>query len=291
MPKLKFSTTPKIIPTTPIENSEKHIAEDGRCITHPVLIESLIPSDYNPREISEKARQGLTESIKTFGLVQPIIVNERTGNVVGGHQRLQVMLELGFTHTDVVKVRISPAKEKALNLTLNNKYITGDFVAQSYNAILEEIKLEDLSINIEDLNLLPISIDSPDETVTAAGKESSLQDGEDKYTAKVEIPIYTPSEIKPAMEECYNTSRYDSLIESIDKSNIGDSEKAFLRLCATRHIIFDYDKIADFYSHAKDDIKQLMEKSALVIIDYNKAIEYGFVNAVNALKEVQAQDE
>ena len=56
-----------------------------------------------------------------------------------------------------------------------------------------------------------------------------------------------------------------------------EEEKAFLRLAANRHSVFHYEKIADYYSHASIKMQKLMEKSALVIIDFDKAIEGGFV--------------
>ena len=51
--------------------------------------------------------------------MQPIVVNERTGHVVGGHQRLQVLMDSGATEADCIVVNLTPEKEKALNLALN----------------------------------------------------------------------------------------------------------------------------------------------------------------------------
>jgi len=53
--------------------------------------------------------------------------------------------------------------------------------------------------------------------------------------------------------------------------------KAFLRAAAERHVVFNYANIAEFYAHADKGLQALMEDSALVIIDFNKAIEQGFV--------------
>jgi len=55
-------------------------------------IADLNPAPYNPRKISNRAMTGLSASIVRFGLVQPVIWNEKTGNVVGGHQRLKVII-------------------------------------------------------------------------------------------------------------------------------------------------------------------------------------------------------
>ena len=56
-----------------------------------------------------------------------------------------------------------------------------------------------------------------------------------------------------------------------------DDVKGFLMAAATRHIVFNYENIAEFYAHQDKDIQDLMEQSALVIIDYDKAIENGYI--------------
>ena len=101
----------------------------------------LTPADYNPRKISENALAGLSKSIERFGLVEPIIWNERTGNVVGGHQRLKVLQEKGVRKTKVVAVNLSRREEKSLNVTLNNPHIAGEFTPDLQN-ILEEFKVK-----------------------------------------------------------------------------------------------------------------------------------------------------
>jgi hypothetical protein len=88
-------------------------------------VSELMPAGYNPRTISSEALDGLKRSIKKFGLVAPVIWNKRTGVVVGGHQRLKVLLAEGVEETDVVVVDFSEKEEIALNITLNNPEIRG----------------------------------------------------------------------------------------------------------------------------------------------------------------------
>lgn len=101
-------------------------------------LSDLNPADYNPRMISPEAYAGLKSSIERFGLVQPIVWNRRTGNVVSGHQRLSVLLEGGETETDVVVVDLDDVEEKALNVTQNNDNITGSFT-EGLDELLAEI--------------------------------------------------------------------------------------------------------------------------------------------------------
>lgn len=116
-------------------------------------------------------------------------------------------------------------------------------------------------------------------------KEELIQDSleNEKYTAKVDVPIYEPKNEKPKISELIDKSKTNALVKEIKKSNLGEDEKAFLLNAAQRHTVYNYAKIADYYAHASKEMKDLMEKSALVIIDYNKAIEYGFVKLQNII--------
>ncbi|WP_206922443.1 ParB N-terminal domain-containing protein [Alicyclobacillus suci] len=87
-----------------------------------VKLENLIPAEYNPRidlQPGDPEYEKLKRSIEEFGLVEPIVWNQRTGKVVGGHQRLKILQDLGVAETDVVIVDLDETREKALNLALN----------------------------------------------------------------------------------------------------------------------------------------------------------------------------
>lgn len=92
-------------------------------------LSELQSAPYNPRTISEQALDGLKHSIRRYGLVQPIVWNKRTGNIVGGHQRVLAMQQEGVNEANVVVVDLSEIEEKTLNVTLNNKVIEGDFTS------------------------------------------------------------------------------------------------------------------------------------------------------------------
>ncbi|MEY2703412.1 MAG: hypothetical protein RLY43_2051 [Bacteroidota bacterium] len=117
-----------------------------------VDINSVLPAKYNPREISESALNGLIESIKRFGFVDPIIVNNRTNSICGGHMRVRAAEFLGFKSVPVVYVDLSLTEEKALNVTLNNDKITGHFTDKLQD-LLQEIKLELDAVDFSGLKL------------------------------------------------------------------------------------------------------------------------------------------
>jgi ParB-like chromosome segregation protein Spo0J len=122
----------------------------GRCKTILKPIKELMPAGYNPRTISKQAKKGLSNSIDKFGLVQPIVWNKRTGNIVGGHQRLYDLTEKGAEVTDVVEVNLTLDEEKALNIALNHKGIQGEFIEEEIGLLVDSIGDTKL---IEDLDL------------------------------------------------------------------------------------------------------------------------------------------
>lgn len=110
------------------------------------------------------------------------------------------------------------------------------------------------------------------------------EDKEQKYSTKIEAPIYEPKNRQPHLMELCDRSKFDRLCKEIDASLLPDDEKKFLKQAASRHMVFNYEKIADYYAHATPEMQNLMEKSALVIIDFEKAIQYGFVKLCDDIK-------
>jgi ParB-like chromosome segregation protein Spo0J len=105
-------------------------------------VSELNEAPYNPRRMTEAAKSGLKASIDRFGMVVPMVWNKRTGNLVGGHQRLAVLKDGGMSGDDeieVVVVDVDDEKEKALNLALNNPGSRGKFTEDAVG-ILESLE-------------------------------------------------------------------------------------------------------------------------------------------------------
>jgi len=103
-------------------------------------LDALRPSGYNPRidlKPGDPEYDKLKRSVETFGYVEPIIWNKRTERVVGGHQRLKVMLDLGIAEESVVIVDLAEDDEKALNVALNK--ISGDWDMPRLKDLLESL--------------------------------------------------------------------------------------------------------------------------------------------------------
>ena len=112
-------------------------------------LKDLKPAEYNPRKKltpEDKEYQDILNSIEHFTYVDPIIVNKRDGTVIGGHQRLTVLLDSGYTEADIVVVDLDKNDEKALNVALNK--ITGEWDNLKLRDLLVELDLGDYDVSL-----------------------------------------------------------------------------------------------------------------------------------------------
>ena len=116
-------------------------------------------------------------------------------------------------------------------------------------------------------------------------KKNPMKD-DTKYSRAIKVPQYEPSDSKPVLETVYITEKYNKLIAKIKKSNVSEEEKKFLKFAASRHIVFNYSKIADYYAHADAEMQDLMEESALVILDMNDAIANGYIALTEKMQQL-----
>lgn len=110
-----------------------------------------------------------------------------------------------------------------------------------------------------------------------------------KYTKKVSAPIYEPSKTIPHILSLVDTRKTNRLIREIENSSISAEEKKFLIEAAHRHSVFNYSRIADYYAHATKEMQELMEKSALVIVDFDDAIALGYVKLSERIRKIQEE--
>jgi hypothetical protein len=179
-------------------------------------VSELIPASYNPRQISDEALSGLKHSIDKFGLVEPIIFNKTTGNVVGGHQRLKILKTNGTERTQCVIVELDESEEKALNITLNNQNIQGEFT-EDLQGLLSKLEteipeFEDLKL---DLLIADLDTDFIDETSTdkdGMGFDSSWEQVGSRDSVKVifgsielRVPIEPANRIFEYLEKKYKS--------------------------------------------------------------------------------------
>ncbi len=120
--------------------------------------------------------------------------------------------------------------------------------------------------------------------VNLFGNEFKPDENNKKYSSKIEAPIYEPKNAKPHILELCNKEKTHRLIREIDQSNLPIEEKTFLIDAARRHNVFNYEKIADYYANSGPEMQNLMERSALVIIDFEKAIQLGYMKLCDEIR-------
>ena len=226
-------------------------------------IDELIPYEKNPRD-NDKAVKYVAKSIKEFGFKVPIIV-DKDNVIVTGHTRWKAAKELGLEDVPTIMADdLSDEQIKAFRLA-DNKVSE----ASKWNKSLLDEELE----AILNINMADFGFDENEE----------IQIG-NPYTSKINIPQYEITGDEPTLDELVNTYKVEKLFEEIDKSNVTDEQKTFLKRAAMRHLQFDYRNIAEYYAHQNKEMQELMEKSALVIIDLNNAIANGYAQLSNELE-------
>jgi DNA modification methylase len=145
--------------------------------------EKLNPAAYNPRKDlkpGDKEYEKLKRSVSEFGIVEPIVWNERTGNIVGGHQRFKVLRDLGQTEIDCVVVDLDENREKTLNIALNK--IQGEW---------DEAKLAELFVGFDisnyDTTLTGFDLTEVEQLLEGYYSKQCMQDDFDEEKAKKDI--------------------------------------------------------------------------------------------------------
>lgn len=231
-------------------------------------VETLNPYGNNSRTHSEDQIDQIVASINEFGFTNPILIDE--GDVIiAGHGRLEAAKHLGMEEVPTIMLSGLSDEQKMAYVIADNKL--------ALNAGWDE-KL--LAVELSSLQSVGFDV-----SLTGFSKEElrdllGIGDGssdELEYSKKIDTPAYTPKGDKPELATLVDTSKYETLVHAIEQSNVTEEEKEFLRTAARRHVVFDYHNIAEYYCHATIEMQELMEQSALVIIDFEKAIENGYV--------------
>jgi hypothetical protein len=246
------------------------------------LVADLIPYAANSRTHSDAQVAQIAASIKEFGWTNPILVSG-DNSIIAGHGRLLAARKLGMDEVPAIVLdHLSKAQQRALVIADNQLALNAGWDMKMLKAEIEDLDLE--NFNLEILGFDESFLDELLET-TPSG------DADNPYTTKISTPVYEPKGDKPSVEELYDDKKAVDLVAAIKASKLNEKEKQFLMSAASRHIVFDYAKIANFYAHSSADCQELMENSALVIIDFDKAIENGFVKLTDEINNMFQGDE
>lgn len=241
------------------------------------FVADLIPYAANSRTHSDAQVAQIAASIKEFGWTNPILVSG-DNSIIAGHGRLLAARKLGMDEVPTIVLdHLTKAQQRALVIADNQLALNAGWDMKMLKAEIEDLDLE--NFNLEILGFDESFLDELLETAPSGNADNP-------YTDKVKIPTYEPQGEKPSVEELYDDKKAVELIAAIQSSNLSEKEKHFLMSAASRHIIFDYAKIANFYAHSSADCQELMENSALVIIDFDKAIQNGFAKLTDEISNM-----
>lgn len=172
-----------------------------------VKVSDLRPAEYNPRQDlkpGDREYEKIARSIDEFGYVEPIVWNETTGNIVGGHQRLKILIERGETEVEVSVVRLNEHDEKVLNVALNK--ITGRWDTGKLTDLLKELQAEGAMevTGFEDweLDALSMQYDHIDDLLNEDFSEFAAKEPKDTFT----MTFTLPEDIKTAVQEYIETT-------------------------------------------------------------------------------------
>lgn len=234
----------------------------------------LKPYANNPRD-NESAVEPVANSIKEFGFKVPIVATS-DGEIINGHTRFKASKLLGLKKVPVIiSDDLTEKQIKAFRLADNK---TGELA--DWNDELLAKELEKLDFNLEQFGFEKLADEFDEE-----------DNEEDPYTSKITTPTYEPTGEEVYLQDLVDTTKRDELIRKIQTADIPSDIEEFLKNAAQRHLRFNYRNIAEYYASAPKEVQELFEDSALVIIDYNKAIENGYLKLTEAIESMIYDDD
>lgn len=228
----------------------------------------------NPRQIRDHRYEKLKKSIEDAPemlQLRELLVYPHGGKfvIIGGNMRYRACKEIGYKELPCKVLDADTTPEKLREYAIKDNESFGqydwDILANEWDA--DEVE----GWGVE----LPVM----------------LETGENPYTTKVDIPQYEVKGEMPTLGDCYDTEKADHLIQAIDESGVSDAEKRFLKEAAKRHTVFNYQKIAEYYADASPEMQQLMERSALVIIDVDSAMANGYTELGESIMKLMGRND
>jgi len=245
-----------------------------------VATADLIPYARNARTHSDEQVAQIAGSIQEFGFCNPVLIDGQN-SIIAGHGRVLAAGRLKLEQVPCIRLtHLSDAQRRAYVIADNRIALNS-----GWDEELLANELSDLHADELDLGLLGFDADELAKLLgleeldgEAIGSEGGNEPEAGQYTNKIEAPIYEPKGEKPPIADLFDNAKTSGLCDEIRKADIPDDVKQFLTIAAQRHTVFNFRNIAEFYCHATAEVQHLMERSGLIIIDMDKAIQNGFVH-------------
>lgn len=249
-------------------------------------LDRLRPYERNARTHSPEQVAQIAASIQEFGFTNPILVDGADG-ILAGHGRLAAAKDMGLAEVPVIVLdHLTPDQRRAYILADNQ-------LALNAGWDMELLQQEVVGLNLADFDLSLLGFD--DDMIAGLLDPEGIDDrggdeSENPYTEKTDVPPYEITGPKPDVSSTYDDTKALKLLEAINASSLPEDEKHLLRAAAYRHVVFNFQSIAEYYAHSDADVQKHMEDSALVIVDIRKAIEEGWAKLSSELDFAYEQD-
>lgn len=233
-----------------------------------IRIDKLKPATYNPRKDlkpNDPEYIKIKNSIENFGYVSPLIINNDM-TVIGGHQRLKVLKELGFTELECIVVDLDKTNEKALNIALNK--IQGDWDEEKLEDLLQELKLQNF-----DTNLTGFDFDEVDEMLKDMNGSKEDDFDIDSAYEEIEEPITKPGDVWILGNHrlmCGNSTQKEDVIHLMNK------QKADMLLTDPPYNVDYVGKTVDALKIANDNMND---------VQFYEFLKQAFINMFDFTKE------
>lgn len=240
-------------------------------------LSSLLVYARNARTHSAEQVSQIVASMREYGWTNPVLTDEK-GEVIAGHGRLLAAEQLSIDEVPTITLSgLSEQQKKAYRLADNKLSLNA-----GWDTELLKLEFADLLDSEFDISLTGFSLEEIDDLL----HEPDVPENEEPYTAKIDTPVYEPSDVVPEITELYDQGKTAELKSRIEAAGLPAEVETFLMCAAERHTVFHFNRIADYYASADAELQELFEESALVIIDYEKAIEHGFVHLTKQMVEI-----
>lgn len=245
-----------------------------------VELSALRENPDNPQTVTEDEFGKLRDSMRRihgFLRTRPLLVEE-DGTIKCGNKRFRALVKNGVkvVPADYVRRLSDYTPEEVREFILQDNLQRGEWDVDKLLAQYSADELKKLGGGFDELIA----------EFAARGAESEFE-----YSSKIEAPQYNITGENPELEDLYDTEKADALAKEIDEADVPKKVKAFLKVAAMRHVVFNFRNIAEYYAHADAKVQRLMEKSALVIIDFEDAIRNGFVIVSERMAALRGRDE
>jgi hypothetical protein len=245
----------------------------------------------NANKGTDRGRAALKQSLERLGAGRSVLVDKH-GVTIAGNKTLEAAGELGLTKTVEVETDGSTlvvVKRTDLDLETDIKARELAFADNRVGELDLEWDPEVLKTDLEMLKSDFLDDLWTPEDFLLENNETEAE-SDTNYSRSVKSPTYVVTGEKPKLTDLFDRSVTTKLISNIDKSNLIEEEKEFLRIAAQRHTVLHFKNIAEYYAHANEELQSLMEENALVIIDFNKAIELGLVELTKEIAAITKEE-